>query len=331
MHRLPKLPALALALCWLALAAPAARGQVNTEKLRTGVDEAGFGGSFRVDVSLKTGNTEKLALGGGFRIHHATLATTAPPPDAAEDEAQAAAEEQQLETDAEALDALVAADSVEVATALSGHDIAQEAAVLAADPPAEVGEVYTRDLVFLVTSYDFSEENDTKSDNNGFSHLRWVHQRRPGFGFETFVQHQFNEFTRLATRYLVGGGLRVGLLRSPRREVYVGTGYMFEFERLDPLVEGDVRDETRSHRWTNYLSLKLESADGRLRLVNTTYAQPRFDDFADFRLLDEAELGVDLRNNISLGLALSLAFDNQPPVGVERSDLSLTNRIRFSF
>ncbi len=61
------LAALALA---AALAAPAA-GQINTEKMRVGVNEPGWGGTFDINSSLQQGNTEREILGAGVRLQYA--------------------------------------------------------------------------------------------------------------------------------------------------------------------------------------------------------------------------------------------------------------------
>lgn len=61
------LVALALA---TALAAPAT-GQINTEKMRVGVNEPGWGGTFDVNASLQQGNTDREILGAGVRLQYA--------------------------------------------------------------------------------------------------------------------------------------------------------------------------------------------------------------------------------------------------------------------
>ncbi len=53
-----------------ALTAPAA-AQVNTESMRLGADEPGWGGTFDLNSSLQRGNTEREVLGAGTRLQYA--------------------------------------------------------------------------------------------------------------------------------------------------------------------------------------------------------------------------------------------------------------------
>ena len=53
-----------------ALTAPAA-AQVNTESMRLGADEPGWGGTFDLNSSLQRGNTERDILGAGARLQYA--------------------------------------------------------------------------------------------------------------------------------------------------------------------------------------------------------------------------------------------------------------------
>ncbi len=61
-----------------ALTAPAA-AQVNTENMRVGANEPGWGGTFDLNSSLQRGNTEREVLGAGVRLQYAW-----PPPAEAE-------------------------------------------------------------------------------------------------------------------------------------------------------------------------------------------------------------------------------------------------------
>jgi hypothetical protein len=297
------------ALTLLLLAVPA-NAQINTERLRLGAEESGYSGHFDLSLAVRDGNTDVFSIGTGFHIQHAVLEVP-PTPEAAE------------------------ASETVVATAASGTlvggDTLPEEAV-ESELEAVDADPYTKRLIFLASNYNFSEENEERSVNDGFAHLRWVRKTRPDFGVEAFVQYQFNEFLRLDTRYLVGAGLRFGLLVEKQREIFAGTGYMYEYEKLDrDEVDATEELESRNHRWTNYLSFKIGSADRRLSLVSTTYFQVKVDEVEDFRILEEAEFQVKLTERARLGLSLSVLHDNQPPSGVEEIDLRLTNRIRYTF
>ncbi|MCH9650095.1 MAG: DUF481 domain-containing protein [Deltaproteobacteria bacterium] len=296
-----------LAGCCASLLASTAGGQVNTEKLRVGADQPGFGGHFDLTFALRNGNSDVLTLGSGFQVQYVVL-----PEDPAHQDS-------------------TLQEEVEVPSESPSIDSHQS------DPAGNLEKkdahrlVYEKQVLFLVSSYSFSEQNDERAVNSGFSHLRWGRNRGPRLGIEAFAQHQFNEFTNLDTRVLLGLGGRFALFRKPQKEAFLGSGYMFEFERLDVPVEGPDDLESRHHRWTNYISIKINTPDDRLLFVNTLYVQPRFDQPDDLRLLDEAELQIKITDRVSFGLSASLAHDSDPPEGIKETDITIVNRFRVKF
>ena len=294
----------------LLLATVPASGQVNTEKLRKGAAQEGLSGSFRLSLAFREGNSDTFALGTGFRIARASIAPIPNP------QPEEVAEEESVAENAEA-------PKVPAEAELTATEVEGEAEELSFNPR----------LIFLVTELDFEEANDRRTVNDFFAHLRWTEMRSPRFGFEGFLQAQTNQFQRLDRRLLAGGGVRFGLLRSADAEVFLGTGYMLEHERLDPLSgAGSTRpEETDHHRWTSYLNLKLELFEERLLISTTTYVQPRFDEFSDLRLLHETDLAIPLTEHLRLGFSISLSHDSEPPEGVKDTDVSLKNRFSYTF
>lgn len=287
--------------CYGSLLAFPAGGQINTEKLRVGADQPGFGGHFDLTFALRNGNSDVLLLGTGFQIQHVILP-----------------------------ESLLQGDEPTAAESTSADSTTDDES----PTPAEVEAarlVYEKQVLFLISSFSFSEQNDERAVNSGFSHLRWGRNKGPRLGIEAFAQHQFNEFTNLDTRLLLGFGGRFTLLRKPRKEAFLGSGYMYEFERLDVPVGGLDDRESRHHRWTNYFTFKTNRPDDRLLFVNTLYIQPRFDQLDDLRLLDEAELQIKITDRVSFGLSASLAHDSDPPVGIKKTDITIVNRFRVNF
>lgn len=185
---------------------------------------------------------------------------------------------------------------------------------------------------YVQGNFNFGRKGDDDDIyiNNGFGHIRWTAMWHPTVGTEVFGQAQFNEFLRLNFRALGGVGVRVEALQTEPFDLVIGTGYMIEFEELD-LDASDVHPaETLSHRWTSYITLRLHIQE-YLSLVNVTYAQPKFDDFTDIRVLDEVALEVSIIEHLSLILSFTLAYDSDPPDGVETLDMQLKPRLKASF
>ncbi|MYA07096.1 MAG: DUF481 domain-containing protein [Holophagales bacterium] len=186
-------------------------------------------------------------------------------------------------------------------------------------------------VVFLTSNYSFTRLNDNRFVNNALSHLRFIREHSARFSYEVFGQHQFNEFTRLEQRLLFGGGGRFQVLEAPRAEVFLGTGYMLERETLD--LPAELSDARRSehHRSTNYLTVRYNSRDERLRLVETLYFQTRFDRVEDYRVLSETSFEIQLLRRLALAINLNVAHDSEPPTGVKETDVVLSNSLRYSF
>ena len=263
-----------------ALAAPA-DAQLNTEKMRVGANEPGWGGTFDLNASLQQGNTEREILGGGVRLQYAWP---------------------RLEADA-------------AGEAEPNGDETQG--------PANV--------IFLVSNYSFSRANDNRYVNNAQGHLRFIRQHSPRISFEVFGQYQFNEFIRLEDRFLAGGGGRFALVQAERTEVFAGIGYMLEQETLDLPAALPAGTSSEHHRSTNYLTVRFNSEDERLRLVQTLYAQPRFDRLQDFRLLSETSFEIQLFRQLALAISFNVAHDSEPPTGIKETDVVLSNSLRYSF
>lgn len=213
------------------------------------------------------------------------------------------------------------------------EDAAGEAESAAAGerPQSDAAAAEPANVVFLTSNYSFTRLNDSRYINNALTHVRFIRRRGARTSFEAFGQHQFNEFTRLERRLLFGGGGRFALLRAERAEMFLGAGYMLERETLD--LAADLPDARRSehHRSTNYLTVRYNSADDRLRLVQTLYAQPRLDRPEDFRLLSETSFEIRIVRRLALTINLNVAHDSEPPTGVEETDTVLSNSLRYSF
>lgn len=187
------------------------------------------------------------------------------------------------------------------------------------------------DLVYFVGDLSIGVRSDERFKNAGFGHVRWTHMWRSMFGTEVFAQTQYNEFIRLQQRYLLGAGGRLELLEGANGEVVIGTGYMLEFEQNDVPEDGPDAREVLAHRWTSYLSLKGYLSDPNVSIVNTVYAQPRLTDMGDYRVLDEAELSVQITERLSLVAGLYLRFDSQPVADVDKLDVTMQNKLRIVF
>lgn len=197
--------------------------------------------------------------------------------------------------------------------------------------PREEGEpAWIEQRVLLRSSVRYAERSGSAFLSNAFNHARWTAMWHRRIGSEIYLQHQYNEFWRLELRMLAGAGARTVLVNQPSFIMAAGSSYMVEFEKID-VAEGASDDpETTSHRWSNYLTARFDLIAGRLLAQNTLYVQPRWDDFADVRILDAVELIMPLSKRLSFVTSLTVLYDHDPPTAVETTDLTLLQTFSLS-
>lgn len=183
---------------------------------------------------------------------------------------------------------------------------------------------------FLVGKGNLGLVGSNRFSNAGLVHLRHGRLWLPRLMPEAYVQVNYDEPRLLEFRAVAGGGVRVTLTDTESVGLWLGSGYMFEHERLDLPDTASHPRTTSANRWSSYLSGRLSAADN-LTFVATGYAQPQMDDFADFRILCEMSLGVSVTRALALTVGFSLRYDSRPPDDVVSLDTELKNGIAVAF
>jgi hypothetical protein len=188
--------------------------------------------------------------------------------------------------------------------------------------------------------------------NRHIGHLRYGYRVLAWLEPETFTQLEADEFLIVRTRFLAGAGARFVVHEGEVVAAYVGTGYMPEYEALDRqrLVRQRPDAPARNwwHRSNSYGSIRVRATD-RLRVVLSTYVQPRFDRPTDLRVSADGELAISLGEHWTFKLVAGLDYDSRPPVACAEPipddgvcaagdefalrplDLSIENAINLSF
>jgi len=174
---------------------------------------------------------------------------------------------------------------------------------------------------FILGNYEYGESAGKTDKNEGFVHLRHIHQLDKQYAWEAFSQLSFNEFTKLNLRVLAGGGVRLTLADvTDKRASFFGLGAFYEYEKLDTDEAGD--ESESSVRVNSYLVFKFRFND-HVSLVISTYYQPSLEDLSDFRAIEDMSLVSELTESLSLRVGLDLKHDSDPPADVEKTDTSL--------
>lgn len=195
------------------------------------------------------------------------------------------------------------------------------------DPP---GLPWVQNLALLMGNAHYAARDGTKFLNQGLLHARFTRMWHRRVGTSVFAQHQFNEFQRLRVRSLWGTGVSLQIIRDAAFNLSGSTGYMLEHNSITVLPGAPDRPQTLEHRWSNFLGARLALWQDKLLAQSTTYFQPRFDDFADLRFLEEIEVLAKVTDTISFGTSLSVLVDTAPPTGVNTTDTRLASTVKLN-
>lgn len=187
-----------------------------------------------------------------------------------------------------------------------------------------------RNIWFLMARGEYGENSGGAFVNKDMEHLRYRRAVVGPLTVESFAQHERDAFRRLSLRALWGAGPRVHLVRGPVVTLVAGVAYMLEHERLAAGPEPDSGERRLNHRLSSYVVLRVRAA-ARLFLSQTVYAQPRFDRFADTRVLSDTDLLAVATRFVGVKLTFSLFYDTEPPVNVDALDTALKASLVFTF
>lgn len=204
------------------------------------------------------------------------------------------------------------------------------------DAPAESERFWFRDRILVYGSAGLKIVSGEQAANDGYGHLRYTRMQWLRVGFEGYLQAQYDEFRLLQRRLLAGAGVRVVFVNHERIRGWVGAGALIEFERRNIAAENqpptgpDPVDMTNP-RSSNYVTLLIGLVPKYLALINTLYVQPRWDQFRDVQILDEARLSLKVTDHLSVTTDLSVRFDSRAPKTVEKTDTRVGNGVVYSY
>ncbi|MDH3651174.1 MAG: DUF481 domain-containing protein [Saprospiraceae bacterium] len=183
-----------------------------------------------------------------------------------------------------------------------------------------------RDLYLFMGELDRTRVNESDFSNESFIHLRYTRDLdERTIRWELFTQLQRNTIRLLHMRALLGGGPRFKLTgESEKFKLYFASLYMFEYE-------DEIEFSThRNHRQSSYLSFTIAPNDA-VRIISTTYYQPLWSDFSDFRLLTDFNLSVKLTTWLTLTSRFYHLRDSDPPGDAPDTTYRFVNGLRFTF
>lgn len=213
-------------------------------------------------------------------------------------------------------------DGAHLTTSLSLTGRSGNSEVFIADASGIAGIHRPRHWTRVIFGGTYLSDGSRSLLDSRFVQLRFSWTARPRLQTFHFAQVQENETLRLRSRWLVGSGAQVDVIRGERTSLTFGTGAMLEWERLDrDALRPDEPTARDAVRMANLCVLRHETAGG-VRILNIVYLQPRLDDLADLRILNDLGVSVPVSSHVRLTSSVEWRHDTRPPGSLKRDDLT---------
>jgi hypothetical protein len=184
--------------------------------------------------------------------------------------------------------------------------------------------------LFVLSHAEIGLKSGQEFLSKDLEHLRYRVGVWGPIDLEAYVQHDRDEFRRLALRVVWGAGARVRILMTNTIEAALAAAYLGEYEQIRSDSKPDAGSDRLMHRASLYATVTVRLRP-RFSLAETVYAQPRVGLPADIRLLEETELLAQVTTHLSLKVAASMAFDSVPPIGVQPLDTAMRVMLQIVF
>ena len=201
--------------------------------------------------------------------------------------------------------------------------------VFTSNSDARVQYKTKKDLYLLLGEYNWSGASSKTNTHNAYLHLRYNRKLKPSWlRWEIFSQYQFNKITRINLRILNGTGPRFKLVDKEKASLYLGVLYMFEFTK--ELNQENKVLNLKEHRSSSYISFSV-FPNNLISIISTSYYQPRFDKWNDYRISNISEFRAKIAKKVYLSMAYKFNFDTYPSEGISRITHSFENKIGLAF
>jgi len=175
--------------------------------------------------------------------------------------------------------------------------------------------------------FSYGMTSGVKNTNKTYAHLRYIHALyEKSINWESFIQSETNEFTKVKHRFLGGGGIRFQNRETVWGKIHAGVGVFYEdiayTTRLDP--------NEKSLRINTYFAYtKNFTKESSLSYV--FYYQPKADEFSDYITSHGLELNIYVYKQLYINVVFYYDYDSVPAVGVKKEDVTQKTSFIFKF
>lgn len=169
---------------------------------------------------------------------------------------------------------------------------------------------HRRNVWLLLLNANFLNAGGRDFSNSAFAHLRYNYKLTKPLSLEVYTQQQTNRLLLIKNRTLFGTGLRrrFFLNYSTNSRLYLGTAWLYEQNYFT-----ENYGSRHWHRWSNYATVTLRKPKSGIVLQGTTYWQPAFADFKNYRFSSEWSLELPLGKHLRFSTDFAYSADRGLP------------------
>jgi len=183
-----------------------------------------------------------------------------------------------------------------------------------------------KSLYLFLANYNLLKGSGQTLSDNLFYHLRYNYKINKWLRWEVFTQLQQNSVTGIDLRFLAGTGPRFKLSGTKTFAFYAATAAMFEYEKettTPPIYHRDIRS-------SSYVTATFKPTDNA-EFVGTVFYQPLYNNFNDYRILNELSAKFKIIKHLSFTAAWYYLYDNKPAASTPKLNYSISNGIEYDF
>lgn len=203
-------------------------------------------------------------------------------------------------------------------TAVSLHQNTQR--IFEANMEAHFQYKTSRDqgLWLFIGNFNFLKVEDSKFTSDGLAHLRYNYKLSEHIRWEVFGQYQNNIITQIDSRILLGTGPRFKLIKSAFFRLYAASLAMYERENelTKPVIK---HNDIRSSSYLSFTWLPRKN----IEMISTTYFQPLFKKFSDYRILNQITFKVKATPHFGMAVSWNYLHDRFPAGTAPRTTYNL--------
>lgn len=184
---------------------------------------------------------------------------------------------------------------------------------------------HNRHRFLILNDLNFVKAGNTDFVNAGFQHFRYNYKIVDRVTWEMFTQVQYNKILKLDLRFLSGTGPRFKLVKNKNVRLYFASLYMYEYEEIT-----DESKASLNHRLSSYITFSI-SLGKNADLTSTTFYQPNFANFGDYRIANDSAFELIINKRLSFKTGFNLLYDTKQPAGIPELVYSLRNGLSFKF